>query len=370
MSTKEKKKLKEGITTGTCAAAAAAAAVEAFFGKVLPNITVNLPDDSGIISVDIHSTKPVHASRKIKTATATVVKDAGDDPDITNGALISARVSIAENDITQVTIKGGAGVGRVTRAGLPVSIGESAINPVPRIMIEQEVKKRLPKGKKFLVDVVISVKDGEKLAQKTLNPRLGIIGGISILGTHGIVKPFSAKSYQETIDICLRSAQTDDQKTCVLSTGRRSERLAQAYYPDLDEKCFVQMADFFSHALKTANDLGFSHIVLAGFFGKLCKWAMNMKYTHARSGQTDFGFLSMLASEIGLSDTFCRFVKEANNARHIFESGHPDVPIFIDTIGQRALINAEKIVKDKARVTLCLWDFNEKFYQEWETADS
>jgi cobalt-precorrin-5B (C1)-methyltransferase len=368
MGTDGNKNLREGITTGTCAAASAAAAVEVFFGKSPRVVSIALPGDSGSASVDVHLTETVHVSNGMKTTMATVIKYAGDDPDITHGAEIGAQVSIIENDITQITITGGSGVGRVTRPGLPVSMGESAINPVPRLMIEQEVRKRLPKDKGFLVNVVISVKDGEKLSKKTLNPRLGIIGGISILGTSGIVKPFSAKSYQDTIDICLQSARANDQKMCVLSTGRRSERLAQAFYPDLDERCFVQIADFFSHSLKMAADLGFAHIVLTGFFGKLCKWAMNMMYTHAKSGYTDFIYLSRLACDSGLSDSFCKFVEGANNARHIFESGYQDVPLFIETVGQKALQNAGKIINHKATVTICLWDFNKRFYDKWETA--
>jgi cobalt-precorrin-5B (C1)-methyltransferase len=366
MSAKEKKKLREGITTGTCAAAAAAAAVEAFFDNSPQTVSVDLPDNHGTVSVEVHSAEIVHVQDKTKIITATVVKDAGDDPDITHGVQIGAQVSIVENGISRITIKGGPGVGRVTRPGLPVPAGEWAINPVPRKMIEQEVRRRLPANKGFSAKVIIFVKDGEKLSQKTLNPRLGIVGGISILGTSGIVKPFSAKSYRETIDICLRSARANGQKTCVLSTGRRSERLAQALYPDIDERCFVQIADFFSHALKQSADLGFEHIVLSGFFGKLCKWAMNMAYTHAKSGLIDFGYLSQLAAESGLSGEFCRFIKEANNARHIFQSGCPGVSLFIEAVGQKALHNARDIIDHKANITICLWDFNEDFYQKWE----
>ncbi len=364
MSVDEKKELREGITTGTCAAAATAAAVEACFGTLPQSVSIELPDNSGFISVEVHSTDA--DNNQGKTFMASVIKYAGDDPDITNGACISASVSFEEADAVSVIIKGGVGVGTVTRPGLPIAIGESAINPVPLKMIEHEVRRRLPADRFFLVEVVISVKDGEMLAKKTLNPRLGIIGGISILGTTGIVKPFSAKSYKDTIDICLNSARADDQKMCVLSTGRRSERYAQEVYPELHERCFVQIADFFSHALKKAVDLEFEHIVLAGFFGKMCKWAMNMTYTHARTGLTDFDFLSQIASEEGLSSEFCKFVKQANNARHIFESGYPEVPGFIEAVGQKALHNAFNMIDCKALVTICLFDFNNSVYKKWE----
>ncbi|MFH2043564.1 MAG: cobalt-precorrin-5B (C(1))-methyltransferase CbiD [Pseudomonadota bacterium] len=365
MNTEKKKKLREGFTTGTCAAAAAGAAVEAYFGNPPNAVLVDLPDNNASISVNIKAIKSLQIKEGINIE-AIVIKDAGDDPDITNGAQIGAQVTIVESKVNRITIKGGAGVGKVTRPGLPVNIGESAINPVPLEMIEHEIKKRLPQDKAFAVDVVIFVKNGEMLAGKTLNPRLGIVGGLSILGTHGIVKPFSAKSYQDTIDICLRSARYDNQKTCILSTGRKSEKLAQKMYVNFSERCFVQTADFFSYALQKASDLGFEHIILSCFFGKLCKWAMNMAYTHAKSGLIDFKYLSKAAFEAGLSDEFCRFVEGANNSRQIFESAHKEVPLFVDIIGEMAIGNAWATVNQKPMVTICLWDYQEKFYKKWE----
>ncbi len=367
MRTEAQKKLKEGITTGTCAAAAAAAAVAAYFGRFPRAVGVALPDGAGKMFVDVHSTQTLQLPDGGKAISATVIKYAGDDPDITHGAQIGARVSIVANDSNEIKVRGGPGVGKVTRPGLPVPVGASAINPVPRKMIAQEVAKRLPKDKCYSVSVEIFVKDGALLSQRTLNPRLGIVGGISILGTTGIVKPFSARSYRDTIDICLRSARAGDQKTCVLSTGRRSERLAQAHYPRLDERCFVQIADFFFHALKTAVALGFAQIVLVGFFGKLCKWAMNMMYTHAASGHTDFGYLSRLAHETGRSEGFCAFVSGANNARHIFTAGCQEVPLFVETIGQKALHNAGNMIHHAAAVTICLWDYDERLYKKWKS---
>lgn len=366
MSTEKKRTLRDGITTGTCAAAAAAAAVECFLGKPPHTVSVCLPNTDKTISVAVHGVETTDDRNGTQTVAATVIKDAGDDPDITNGAHISAQLTFAESNSTYITIKGGAGVGRVTRPGLPVAEGEPAINPVPRQMIEHEVRRRLPAHKGFGVTVVISVKDGKLLAKKTLNPRLGIVEGISILGTSGIVKPFSAKSYTDTIDICLKSARMDNQTACVLSTGRRSERLAQAHYPDLNERCFVQIADFFAYALNQAVDSGFEDIVLTGFFGKLCKWAMNMTYTHAKSGLTDFAYLSRMAAEAGLSETFCAFIETANNARHIFESQDPQLPLFVEVIGQKALDNAARIIGHRACLSICLWDFNETLYKKWE----
>lgn len=366
MTTKKNRQLRDGLTTGTCAAAAAAAAVDLFLKKSLCTVSVHLPNTKETVSVAVHSSGMADAPGGAKMVSATVIKDAGDDPDITNGAYVNAQLTIVKSSVTRIAIEGGDGVGRVTRPGLPVAVGGPAINPVPRAMIEQEIRRRLPLDEGFCVNVVISVKDGKKLAQKTLNPRLGIVGGISILGTSGIVKPFSAKSYKDTIDICLKSASTDNQKRCVLSTGRRSERLAQAFYRELNERCFVQIADFFAYALRKAVDLGFEEIVLTGYFGKLCKWAMNMTYTHAKSGLTDFAYLSRLAAEAGLSEEFCDFVETANNARHIFESCDPQLPMFVETIGQKALQNAAQIIGYRAYLSICLWDFSELLYKQWE----
>ncbi len=362
----KKKKLKEGITTGSCAAAAAAAAVETFFGSTPESVKIHLPDNEREISIAVYKTGKGLSGEENFIASAVVIKDAGDDPDITHGAMIGAQLYVKPHPVSTVLIRGGEGVGIVTRPGLPVKEGEPAINPVPRRMIEHEVIRRIPEGKTYEITVTVFIKDGELLAKNTLNPRLGITGGLSVLGTTGIVKPYSAKSYKDTIDICLRSARYNNQETCVLSTGRKSEKLAQKLYPELDQKCFVQTADFFSHALKQASKTGFKHIVLSCFFGKLCKWAMNMKYTHARSGLIDFDFLSQVALDNGCSTMFGEFVKTANNARQIFESDFKDKDIFIDLMGAMAVKNAGNMSDNRVDITICLFDYNEKLCKEWE----
>ena len=362
-----KKKLRVGITTGTCAAAATAAAVEAFFLEPPRGVSIELPDKPGRVFVPIQSVHVIDAGNGRQQIDARVIKDAGDDPDVTHHARIGAKVTIEKGRQNQVVIKGGPGVGRVTRPGLPVPVGDPAINPVPRKMIEHEVMRRLSKDGAFRVTTEIYVENGEQIAKKTLNPRLGIVGGISILGTSGIVKPFSAKSYRETIDICLRSARSGGEQTCVLSTGRRSERVAQQYYPHLHENCFVQFADFFFYALKAASKSGFEHMILSGFFGKLCKWAMNMAYTHARSGLIDFIALSDLALSAGCSEAFGRRIKAANNAREIFEFKDPQVRLFVDAVGQKALENAYGFMTGSVRLSINLWDFKEQFYAKWDS---
>jgi len=159
-------------------------------------------------------------------------------------------------------------------------------------MIRNEIYKRLPQNKCFEIEVTIFVENGEEIAKKTLNPRLGIIGGISIIGTTGIVRPLSAKSYKETIKICLQSAKKMGYTTCVFSTGRKSEKHIQAVLTELPEQCFIQIADFFSFALNEAAHQSFKQIILSCYFGKLCKWAMGFSYTHAHTKSLDFNFLT------------------------------------------------------------------------------
>lgn len=370
MDTDKKNNLRDGITTGSCAAASAAAAIETYFGSPPERVTIDLPDSSGTILINIHKIVVHFSNGEDKCISAIVIKDAGDDPDITNKAEIGVEISVKPGASNNIVIKGGKGVGTVTRPGLPVQQGEPAINPVPLKMIEHEIRRRLPGDKNFFVSVTVFIKDGKILASKTLNPRLGIIGGLSVLGTTGIVKPYSAKSYRDTIDICLKSARHNNQKVCVLSTGRKSERLTQGIYPELDEKCFVQTADFFSYALKKAIETGFKHIILSCFFGKLCKWAMNMPYTHARSGLIDFKYLSQLALDNGCSKEFSEFVKTANNARHIFESGFKDKELFIELMGKTAINNASNMSDHKASITICLFDYPETLYKKWELKNS
>ncbi len=361
-----KNRLKEGITTGACAAAAAAAAIEAYLGSPPEKVTIDLPDSDRMISISIHKAGRAISGCDNNVSIAVVIKDAGDDPDITNGAMIGVELQIIPDKTNHVIIRGGRGVGRVTRPGLPVKEGEPAINPVPRRMIEHEILRRIPGNKTLKVIATVFIEGGEALASKTLNPRLGISGGLSVLGTTGIVKPYSAKSYRDTIDICLRSARYNNEEVCVLSTGRKSERLAQKLYPELDEKCFVQTADFFEYALKMAIKTGFRHIILSCFFGKLCKWAMNMEYTHARSGLIDFNFLSQEASHHGCSKEFSEFVKTANNARQIFESDFEELGYFIELMGNMAINNAGSICAHKADITICLFDYDERLYKKWE----
>jgi cobalt-precorrin-5B (C1)-methyltransferase len=357
---KDRKHLRTGFTTGSSAAAAAGACLEALMrGHPPERITIDLPQGGTLII-------PVHAfESRNGHLIATVQKDAGDDPDITDKAIIGAIVTPHERpDTPRIHIKGGHGVGKVTRPGLPVKVGEDAINPVPRSMILHEVSRRLPEEVGH-IDVEIFIKEGEELAQKTLNPRLGIVGGLSVLGTTGIVKPFSAESYRETIRICVEGIRREGHDTVVFSTGGKSERLAREAHPELPEIAFVQIADFLGYALRKAKEEGLRRALLSCFFGKLCKWALGGDYTHAHTQTMDFGELATIAASVGLSPEFCRFVASANTARQIAESTLPETEAFMRIIGDLALQLIRNRLGSRAEVTILCWRFDGKGAMTW-----
>ncbi len=357
---KDRKNLREGFTTGSAATAASAACIEALAGEPPRFVTIDLPIGRSL-------TLPLHTfESRNGHLIATIQKDGGDDPDITDKAIVGAIVTPVRHvpPDSRIVLRGGRGVGQVTRPGLPVKVGEAAINPVPRAMIRQEVTRRLP-GDVTGVEVEIFIEDGERLAEKTLNLRLGIVGGLSVLGTTGIVKPFSAESYRETINLCLQGARQNGLDTAVLSTGGKSERLIQAELPELPELSFVQIADFLKYALDRARDLMFRRVVLSCFFGKLCKWALGGEYTHAHTQRMDFNRLSTLAAAADFSETFCRFVKRANTARQIAESGFPEAIPFIHQVGDQAYQFITHLCGQAMEIIIYCWQFDGNSFFRW-----
>ena len=263
---KDGKKLRLGYTTGSCAAAAAkAAAYMLLTGREAP--TVDLLTPKGIAL-----TLPVlQTARGADFVSCAIRKDSGDDPDVTRDALIFARVQ--KTDAPGVTIDGGAGVGRVTKRGLDQPVGAAAINSVPRRMIEENVRAimRLCEFSGGL-SVVISVPEGEALAQKTFNPRLGITGGISILGTTGIVEPMSEQALVDTIRVELRQRRADGADYILLTPGNYGADYIRGAI-GLDPKTAVLTSNFIGDALESCRELGFRGALLVGHIGKLVKLA-------------------------------------------------------------------------------------------------
>jgi cobalt-precorrin-5B (C1)-methyltransferase len=299
------KGLRTGWTTGTCASAAAkAAAIGLVDGAAPSSVEVGLPGGRRVAF-------PVSVLAANRCA---VVKDAGDDPDCTDGAHITATVTWSP--VHQNVLAAGAGVGTVTKPGLGLPVGAPAINPVPRRMILAALAEATDRP----VQVVFEVPGGEAMAAKTSNDRLGIIGGISILGTTGIVRPFSTASYRASVVQQVDVAAAQGERTIVLATGSRSDAAAQRLRPELAEVCFVEVGDFTGIALRHAAGAGFERAVFVGMAGKIAKLAAGVMMTHFHRSRVDGSLLSEVAVEAGAPAAVVSAATETATARHFFEA--------------------------------------------------
>jgi cobalt-precorrin-5B (C1)-methyltransferase len=328
MVAKRNRKLRSGYTTGACAAAAAKAAVELLV-KQGQRDTVEIPFPNGSRVSFALCRSGCQEAGGVNYALASVVKDAGDDPDVTNGAEIVARASLvkeeagrADNCVAlaggRIFLCGGEGVGRVTKPGLAVSPGELAINPVPRQMIVAAVREAMNTEDHPPVEIVISVPGGEELAAKTLNYRLGIVGGLSILGTTGIVRPVSAAAWTATIEASMDVARAAGLSEIVLSTGRTSERAVQRRL-DLPEEAFAMMGDYLEFSLRAAAKKNFRKIHLAGMWAKVLKAAMEIPQTHVRHGALETEQALEFLASLGSEPSLLKRLEGVNTAREIYE---------------------------------------------------
>jgi cobalt-precorrin-5B (C1)-methyltransferase len=305
------KALRTGWTTGTCASAAAKAATTALRDQEpQPTVEVALPSGRRVRFAVESCT--YDAAR----ATAVVVKDAGDDPDVTHGAHLTATVRWRTEP--GIVLEGGEGVGVVTKPGLGIDVGEPAITATPRAMITQavaEVTDLVNRG----VLVILSVPGGEKMARKTTNARLGILGGISILGTTGIVRPFSTASWRASVEQAVSVMAAQGERTVVLCTGGRTEKGAMALLPDLAEVCFVEVGDFTGAALRRALAVSLDRVIFVGMAGKLAKLAAGVLMTHYTRSKVDLGLLGDVTLAAGGSAGMAAEVSAANTGRHAYE---------------------------------------------------
>jgi cobalt-precorrin-5B (C1)-methyltransferase len=359
MPSRKRKKLRPGFTTGTAAAAAAKAALLTLLGKRSPR-RVQVMLLTGVpISIPIQSCRREDAY----TASCTVIKDAGDDPDITHRAEIGARVtrqgeSAALPSEPVIRITGGKGVGMVTKPGLEVPPGEPAINPGPRRMITHEISEVLTQYQiNSAVAVEIFVPEGEALARKTLNARLGIIDGISILGTTGVVKPLSHEAYIATIAAAVSVARAAAAEKLILSTGRRSERYAQVYFSALCQEAFVQIGDHFKASLELAVNAGFRQIALAVFFGKALKMAQGFPHTHAAKSQLSLQHLAGWASEAGHKDCV-EPIRAANTGREAFTFVKAHCPDLMRVVAQRIVRVGQQMIGSCMHIQTILFDYD------------
>jgi cobalt-precorrin-5B (C1)-methyltransferase len=304
--------LRHGYTTGACAAAAAKGAALMLRDQHLIE-TVEL-----VLPAGISATFVLHEQRfDAYSAACCVIKDAGDDPDVTNGCEVWAELRMGEGD-SKVVIEGGPGIGRVTKPGLAVSVGEWAINPVPRRMIAEAISSAFA-GPQAPAPCLcrISISDGEERARRTLNARLGIIGGLSVLGTTGMVTPISHRAWTDTIDAALAVALAAGCARVVASTGRSSEQAAEKLLA-LPEEAFILMGDHVGHLAAACVRRGVKELVLAAQFAKLVKVACGHPQTHAAVAALDLEALTGWAREAGLDAVLIERLEWAHTARELY----------------------------------------------------
>ena len=305
--------LRRGWTTGACATAATKAALTALLtGKFPDPVRITLPKGQ----------RPAFAlateSLDSNSALAGIIKDAGDDPDVTHQALICAKVRRAGAG-KGVTFQAGSGVGTVTLPGLPVAVGEPAINPVPRQMMRAVVEEiAAAAGVDRDVIIEISVADGERLARKTWNPRLGIVGGLSILGTTGIVTPYSCSAWIHSIHRGIDVAVAAGYTHIAGCTGSTSERAVQALY-GLPDTAMVDMGDFAGGLLKYLRRHPLPRLTIGGGFGKLSKLAMGHMDLHSGRSQVDMARLAAWVRDLGGTPGLASEVEAANTANQVLQ---------------------------------------------------
>jgi cobalt-precorrin-5B (C1)-methyltransferase len=314
--------LRRGWTTGACATAAAKAAYYGWVTGDFPDpVTITLPGGQ-CPAFALAITKALQES-----ARAGIVKDAGDDPDVTHGMLICAAISAASLG-AGVVFRAGEGVGTVTRPGLILAVGEPAINPVPREMIRLALAEAaITTGGPRDVTVTISIPGGEAIAQKTLNKRLGIIGGLSVLGTTGIVIPYSCSAWIHSIHRGIDIARAAGLTHVAGSTGSASETAVRRLH-GLSEQALIEMGDFAGGMLKYLRQHPVEKVTVAGGFAKMVKLGQGMLDLHSRAGPVDLAWLAARAADVGADAAFTQWVLSANTANEVLEEAQKrDLPL-------------------------------------------
>ncbi|MBT4490543.1 MAG: cobalt-precorrin-5B (C(1))-methyltransferase [Rhodospirillaceae bacterium] len=340
--------LRRGWTTGACATAAAKAAYHAILTGDFPDpVEITLPGGKNVAFC--------LSREKITTrgAMAAVEKDAGDDPDVTHGATVHAWVHQRPDDGGGIRYIAGQGIGTVTKAGLPVAVGDAAINPVPRSMIAAELTKLAETaGRPADLDVEISVPQGERMARRTMNPRLGILGGISILGTTGVVIPYSCAAWIASIHQGIDVARAAGLKHLGAATGRTSEAALQAFY-DFDESALIDMGDFAGGMLKYLRRHPVEKLTLAGGFAKISKLARGHMDLHSKRSEVDFAWLAVLSADAPEIAALCH---QANTAAEVLAAAQSAGFALADKIAVLARGEAAKICHDATEIEVLIFD--------------
>ncbi len=314
--------LRTGFTTGSAATAASVAALRALL-RMTHETTLTGDEKIGSVEITLPNGEPFAIEIESVQATdresvATVIKDGGDDPDATHNIEIRATVSCSAGG-GEVTICGGEGVGRVTLEGIGIAVGKAAINPVPMQMIRNNICRELLRvGARCSVAIEISVPKGAEIASKTFNPRLGIEGGVSILGTSGIVKPFSAEAFIEAIERQIDISKALGSNTIAINSGAMSERLLKAKYPDFPPQSYIHFGNMIGATIELAERKGVERVVLGVMIGKAVKLAAGAMDTHSKHTTLDREFLARLAAEEGCCSETIEGILGVTTARQLW----------------------------------------------------
>ncbi|WP_373085233.1 cobalt-precorrin-5B (C(1))-methyltransferase [Sneathiella sp.] len=348
MKEKNAKELRYGWTTGACATAATKAALTAFFDGGFPDpVMITLPKGQTPAFALATEEKGTDFAR------VSIIKDAGDDPDVTHLARIIVTVRKSDGGIV---FRAGAGVGMVTKEGLPIAVGEAAINPVPRKMMREvtcEVAAAF--GQPADIEIEIGVENGEELARHTMNGRLGIIGGLSILGTTGIVVPYSCASWIASIHRGIDVARAASEPHLAASTGSTSEKAVADLY-GLPEFALLDMGDFAGGVLKYIRTHPVPWLTFAGGFGKITKLAQGCMDLHSGRSSVDFTFLADQLAGLGAGAELVAETRDANTAMQVFEWAQRAQLPLADRVANKARAIAVGIAGDETRIDVLIFD--------------
>jgi len=350
MNSDENRPLRRGWTTGACATAAAKSAFTALVTGAFPDpVEITLPRGQTVAFALAMQTL------SDGVAMAAVIKDAGDDPDVTHGASIQVTVEAGEPG-TGVVFRAGDGVGTVTRAGLPVPVGEPAINPVPRAMIRGAIDEVAARhGAAADAVVTVSIPGGVKLAERTMNGRLGIVGGLSILGTTGIVIPFSCAAWIASIHQGIDVARAAGLGHIAAATGSTSEAAVRDYY-HLPNHALIDMGDFAGGMLKYLRTHPIARVSLAGGFAKISKLAQGHMDLHSGRSQVDLDWLAGQVADLGADADLAARCRGANTAMEVLSlAAGAGLPL-ADRVAARARQAASDITGDAVAIEVLIYD--------------
>jgi len=351
--------LRSGYTTGSCATATSLAAARMLLGAGASDVAEIVLPKGQHVPMPLVFCRFVNGTDGAAGAEAGTIKDAGDDPDVTHGALVFARVILSA--LPGVRFHAGPGVGTVTRAGLTVPIGEPAINPVPRrMMYDHLTELAIEQGYAGGFEVTIGVENGEALALKTMNPRLGIVGGLSILGTTGIVRPFSCSAYIASIHQGIDVARANGYRHVAACTGNASEDAMRAHY-GLPDIALIEMGDFVGAVLKHLRRAPVAKLSLCGGFGKLSKLAAGHLDLHSRHSSIDLPLLAQWAGEAGGSEALQAEIRAANTSQQALAIASQQGVALGDAVCRHARAVAQGIVPSEVTVEVFAIDREGRF---------